>query len=79
MSLSNHKLTAEETHLQISNSQVFTITEYFPHPDFLTHLLSSHIFLKSQIKPQLVVSIYGKAHDRYEELREKMLLMKVGY
>lgn len=28
--------------------QVFTITEYLHVPDFLTHLLRSHIFLKNQ-------------------------------
>jgi hypothetical protein len=30
------------------------IIEYLHYPDFLTHLLKSHIFLKSQIKSQLV-------------------------
>lgn len=33
----------------------FTVTECLHHADFLTHLLSSHIFLKTQIKSQLIV------------------------
>lgn len=54
MSLSNHKL-AEEIHLQILDLKFFTIAECLHHPDFLTHLLNSHIFLKNQIKLQQVI------------------------
>lgn len=43
MSLSNHKLTAEEIHLQILNLTFFTITEYLHHSDSLTYLLNSHV------------------------------------
>lgn len=71
MSLSNHKLTAEEIHLQILNLQFFTITECLHHADFLTQLLSSHIFLKNQMKSQLVVSVSGKAQGRYREPTER--------
>lgn len=55
MSLSNHKLTAEAICLQILNVTFFTITEYLHHSDSLTHLPHSHIFLKNQIKSQLVI------------------------
>lgn len=55
MSLSNHKLTAEQIHLQMLNLKFFTIIERLHHPDFSTHLLNSHIFLKTQMKSQLVI------------------------
>lgn len=73
MSLSNHKLTAEEIHLQVLNLQFFffTITECLHHAGFLTHLPSSHIFLKTQIKSQLVVSVSGKAQVSYKKLTER--------
>lgn len=55
MSLSNHKLTAEQIHLQMLNLKFFTITERLHHPDFSIHLLNAHIFLKNQMKSQLAI------------------------
>lgn len=49
MSLSSHKLTAEEMYLQILNLQFFIITECLHHTDLLTHLLTPRV-LKNQIK-----------------------------
>lgn len=70
MSLSNHKLTAEEIHLHILNLQFFTSTEYLHLPDFLTGLLRSHIFLKNQ-KTSAVVSLSGKVHVKHKEMTER--------
>lgn len=71
MSLSSHKLTAEEIYLQILNLQFFIITECLHHTDLLNHLLTPCVFLKNQIKISASSSWRFVPQARYKDPTER--------